>query len=171
MRLGAQRLLAIALLLLGSVAALGAGPVASGDEQAPTAAPDFVLPSIADGNVRLSELRGKVVVLAFWSSRCADCDRHVARLASLVERHRDRGARLLVVSIDREPQASRELAAAMQAPVLLDAGRETARSYALSLLPVTHFVDPHGRLRSTRAAARETDAEQLERTLLALLDE
>ncbi len=35
--------------------------------------PDFALPAVAGGNVRLSEHRGEVVLLTFWSSRCGQC--------------------------------------------------------------------------------------------------
>ncbi|MEE4302424.1 MAG: redoxin domain-containing protein [Pseudomonadales bacterium] len=155
------RLLALALLLPAAALALEPG--------AP--APDFALPSTAGANERLSERRGRVVLLAFWSSRCGSCDRHLRSLARLAEAHAAEGAELLVVSIDRSPEASRALAASLGVPVLLDAGREVADLYRLSPLPVTHLVDRHGHLRTTRREARKPERELVEASLRALLEE
>lgn len=134
-------------------------------------APDFALPSTAGVNERLSERRGRVVLLAFWSSRCGNCDRHLRGLADLAAAHEVEGAELVVVSIDRTPEASRELAASLGVSVLLDAEREVADLYRLSPLPVTHLVDRHGHLRTTRREARKPEREVVEASLRALLEE
>ncbi len=148
------------LLLLAAMAGWAAPP-----------APDFALRSADRHNVRLSEFRGQVLVVAFWSSRCADCDRHVEHLDALTQRLSDRGARLLVVSIDREPNAALERAARLQAPILFDMEREVARLYDIGRLPVVHFIDYHGRLRDVETTANGRELTRYERTLLALLDE
>ena len=60
-----------ALALLAAVLGASAARAATvGD-----LAPDFALPAAAGGNVRLSEHRGEVVLLTFWSSRCAEIGR------------------------------------------------------------------------------------------------
>jgi len=152
--------LALALLASGASAATPGEP-----------APDFALPSTEGSNERLSERRGRVVMLAFWSSRCGKCDRHLRRLAELAETHDAAGAELVVVSIDRAPGASDALAAESGLPVLLDAARDVAASYRLSPLPVTHLVDRHGVLRTSRRDARDPDPAAFETALLALLEE
>ncbi len=148
------------LLLLGTLAGAAA-----------ESAPDFALPTVDGHNIRLSEYRGEVVVVAFWSSRCGDCDRHVAYLAELVRRFDDQGARLLVVSIDRQPEAARELASRLGSAVAFDLEREVAGLYDLGRLPVVHLVDHHGRLRSARGGAQSRDLSDYEQALLALLNE
>jgi thiol-disulfide isomerase/thioredoxin len=47
------------------------------------AAPDFALPSLHDGNLRLSEYRSEVVVLAFWASWCMRCNQAMPLYKSL----------------------------------------------------------------------------------------
>lgn len=156
-----RRALVTALLLPALAIALESG--------AP--APDFALRSTAGVNERLSERRGRVVLLAFWSSRCGGCDRHLRAVAELAAAHGEEGAELVVVSIDRTPEASRAIAAELGVPVLLDAERAVADRYRLSPLPVTHLVDRHGRLRSTRLEARDPELAVLAASLQALLEE
>lgn len=156
--------------LLGLLAVLLL-PAAAPALESGAPAPDFALPSTAGVNERLSERRGRVVLLAFWSSRCGSCDRHLRSLARLAEAHAGEGAELLVVSIDRSPEASRALADSLGVPVLLDAGREVADLYRLSPLPVTHLVDRHGHLRTTRREARKPERAFVEASLSALLEE
>ena len=161
----AERLLVTAVLSALAIGAHAARP------EVDAAAPDFALRSTAGSNERLSERRGRVVMLAFWSSRCGSCDRHLRALRDLAQRHEEAGADLVVVSIDRMVDASRALATRLEMPVLLDADRAVADRYRLAPLPVTHLVDRHGVLRTTRREARKPDPARVESALLALLEE
>ena len=120
-----------------------AAPPAVGD-----AAPDFALPAIQGGNVRLSEFRGQVVVITFWSSRCSTC---AAQLASLNEQQLTYGPAGLVtlaVSIDDDMARARDYASthAAKVPLLLDAKRAVGRSFQVERLPSTVLIDRHGRV-------------------------
>jgi len=59
----------LTLALAAGTAARAAAPYALIGQMAP----DFALHAASGANVRLSEHRGEVVVLSFWSSRCAAC--------------------------------------------------------------------------------------------------
>ena len=111
-------------------------------------APDFALPAAQGGNVRLSEYRGQVVALTFWSSRCATC---AAQLASLSEQQLTYGPAGLVtlaVSVDDNMNRARDYAAshAAKVPLLLDAKRAVGRSFQVDRLPTTVLIDRHGRV-------------------------
>jgi peroxiredoxin len=64
-------------------------------------APDFTLSSLIGSKLSLADLRGKVVVLVFWASRCAPSRATMPSLEALVARYRDRGVVLVGVSLDR----------------------------------------------------------------------
>jgi cytochrome c biogenesis protein CcmG, thiol:disulfide interchange protein DsbE len=61
-------------------------------------APDFALTTFEGDTFRLSDLRGKVVVLNFWASWCGPCRDEAPTLQSLWERYREQG--VIVVGVD-----------------------------------------------------------------------
>ena len=108
----------VALLCLG-LAGPGAGTYASERPAAHgvgTDAPDFALPAASGGNVRLSEHRGEVVVLAFWSSACGTCLSELAALDQLQQTYRPAGLVTLAVSVEDDVLRSARFAADHPAP-------------------------------------------------------
>lgn len=61
--------------------------VASGQQNAGQAAQNFVETTISGENIELDKLRGKVVVLTFWSTRCEICVSEIPRLNKLVDKY------------------------------------------------------------------------------------
>src|SRR5207244_3944819 len=61
------------LLVTGALGLAVAGGLLALARRGPTLAPDFVVPDLAGRTVRLSGLRGKVVVLNLWATWCAPC--------------------------------------------------------------------------------------------------
>ncbi|MBI2855630.1 MAG: TlpA family protein disulfide reductase [Chloroflexi bacterium] len=62
-------------------------------------APDFSLQLFDGGSIRLSDLRGKVVLLDFWASWCAPCRKEAPVLAQIYLEYRDRGVEFVGISI------------------------------------------------------------------------
>jgi peroxiredoxin len=143
---GANAIYRLIASLLMTLTALGAAADAPGIG---SPAPDFALPAIHGGNVRLSEYRGQVVVLSFWSSRCAVCSAQLAALDELQKTYGTAGLVTLAVSIDDDMAKAREYARvhAASVPLLLDARREVGRSYRVDRLPTTLLIDRNGRVR------------------------
>src|SRR5690606_27681882 len=102
--------------------AASAAARAHAEPVAGAAAPDFVLKSVAGSNIRLSEHRSDVVMLAFTASWCSECRDRDAYLAELYRRYRDAGLVLLAVSLDRDPRDAVKIASRVDAdvPVLVD---------------------------------------------------
>ena len=66
-------------------------------------APDFNM-TIADGtSLRLSDLRGKMVVLQFWGSWCGPCRRENPGLADLYKKYKESGLEVVSIAIERAP--------------------------------------------------------------------
>ena len=146
---------ACALALLATLLAVGGVHAASvGD-----LAPDFALPAAAGGNVRLSEHRGEVVLLTFWSSRCSVCVAQLAELGELQTTYRSAGLVTLAVSVDDDLPRALRFARAHPArfPLLLDKRKEVSRDYRIERLPTTVLIDRRGRVRYLQSDYRSSD--------------
>lgn len=71
-------------------------------------APDFTAKSLHDSSpVSLSDYSGHVLLVNLWATWCHPCREETPHLQSIYERYRDRGLRILGVSVDRS--ADRDL--------------------------------------------------------------
>ena len=113
------------------------------------AAPDFALRAVAGDNVRLSEHRGEVVVLSFWSSRCTPCRAQLAALNHSYQTYRSAGLAVYGVGVDDEPKQSIEFARSVGVSfaMLLDPAKGASRSYEVDNLPMTVLIDRGGAIR------------------------
>jgi peroxiredoxin len=68
--------------------------------QSGTMASDFSLKDMSGKTVRLSDYKGKVVLLEFWATWCPPCRASVPGLEKLHEAYKDKGLVLLAVSMD-----------------------------------------------------------------------
>jgi peroxiredoxin len=113
------------------------------------AAPDFALHAAAGDNVRLSEHRGEVVVVSFWSSRCTSCRMQLAALNRSLATYRSAGLAIYGVGVDDDPVQSRDFArtAGVGFALLLDPAKAVSRSYQVDNLPMTVLIDRGGTVR------------------------
>jgi len=112
-------------------------------------APDFALHASAGDNVRLSEHRGEVVVLSFWSNRCNPCRKQLAALNGSFQTYRSAGLVVYGIGVDDEPGLALEFARsnAVGFPMLLDPAKGVSRSYEVDNLPMTVLIDRSGVIR------------------------
>jgi peroxiredoxin len=143
---GVRVLLGALVLTLAAAAGLAAEPPYA---LVGRAAPDFALHAAAGDNVRLSEHRGEVVVLSFWSSRCTSCRTQLAALNRSFETYRSAGLSIYGVGVDDDPVQSRDFArsARVDFALLLDPAKEVSRSYQVDNLPMTVLIDRSGTVR------------------------
>jgi thiol-disulfide isomerase/thioredoxin len=133
--------------LLAALAAAGcntSGPPKPGD-----LAPEFVLQS-ADGNVRkLSNYRGKVVLVNLWATWCPPCIAEFPVLERLTKDYGDKGLVILAVAGDEDTRAVHDFLgrSPAQFEVLLDPDGAIGTRYGITGYPETFFVDRQGRLR------------------------
>lgn len=72
--------------------------------------PELVVPMLNGGPIKLSSLRGRIVVLDFFRSTCPHCQQHAPHMAQLYSQFRDRGLSILGLSSD-QPEESQSLRA------------------------------------------------------------
>ena len=148
LKLGAQAL-AVALVL--GLFALLIWKVAQGSrkEAAPgKPAPDFILSRIGGpGDLQLSSLRGKAVVLNFWASWCSPCKREAPALQAVSKTW---GKRVVVLGVDvNDFQGDARgfmRKYGLTYPVVHDNKNVTTPKYGLTGLPETFFLDRRGRI-------------------------
>lgn len=132
--------------------ALAAGLPSQAQESYPLigqAAPDFALHAAAGDNVRLSEHRGEVVVLSFWSSRCTPCRTQLAALDRSLITYQSAGLAIYGVGVDDDAAKARDFvrSAAVGFALLLDPEKAVSRSYQIDNLPMTVLIDRGGTVR------------------------
>ncbi len=112
-------------------------------------APDFVLPDVHGDPVRLSEFRGKLVVLNFWSCECPHSERTDRQIMSMFVQWRDDVVLLPVASNQIEtPEAIVQAARERHLPpVLLDSEHRVADLYGAMTTPHIFVMDREGTLR------------------------
>lgn len=154
--------LAIAILTLAAVELRGRGDGASGAlsvanyqaraEVVDSPAPDFELPPLDEErgeSIRLSALRGYVVVLNFWASWCSPCRLEAPDLQSAWQDYRARGVRFLGVDeLDDRFAAQgfiREFG--ITYPSAFDPSGSLADDYSFIGLPATYVIDRDGTIR------------------------
>jgi peroxiredoxin len=135
-------------------------------------APDFTLPAASGGNVRLSEHRGDVVLLTFWSSHCAVCLAQLEALSQLQTTYRSAGLVTLAVSVDDDMKSATQFAKSHpeRFPVLFDRLKEVGRAYGIEAIPTTVLIDRRGHVRYVQSDYHGTDNSYVAR-VRALLDD
>lgn len=123
-------------------------------------APDFAISRVdAKGTVKLSENRGKVMVVDFWATWCGPCRRSIPHMNDLTKAHGKDG--LVVVGIsDEDPATIKTFAkkTPMQYALATDPERTTNRDYMVSALPTLFIIDHKGVIREVVIGGGQFDA-------------
>jgi peroxiredoxin len=130
-------------------------------------APEFGLERFGGGTLRLSELRGQVVVLNFWASWCPPCRAEMPFFEKTYRAYRERGVTVVGVAIQDDPEDSRALLEELGItyPNGSDVGDEIALSYRVAGLPTTVFIGHDGKV------AKKWLGSLSEQQLVALVEE
>jgi peroxiredoxin len=132
------------------------------------AAPDFSLPVFHGGGadasrIKLSALRGNVVVLDFWASWCRPCAVQASILSGMVP-HQGENVVFVGVNTADNPERAREFAEQQKLPyvAVLDTDG-VAEVYGANSLPTLVVIDPSGRVVS--AASRVMSEAEVEKAI------
>ena len=112
-------------------------------------APDFSLPDLSGQFHRLSDYRGRIVILNFWSAECPFAERVDGELVRYLREWGERVALLTVAANANESQAQAAAAARARGlgPVLLGSRSGVPDAYEAQTTPHLFVVDADGILR------------------------
>jgi peroxiredoxin len=110
-------------------------------------APDFVLKSVDGKDVRLSDYRGRVVLLNFWATWCPPCRSEMPSIESLSRKMNGYDFAILAVSIDGfETSQLKNMIAPnhYSFTILHDPEQKVADMYLITGIPTTYIIDKDG---------------------------
>jgi len=116
------------------------------------AAPDFVLPVIVNGDpgsrVKLSDLKGKAVVLDFWASWCAPCRAQAPIIDSVASENKGKDVVFVGVNTgdQRAPAVKFAQSRGLGYPAVFDPDGKVADAYNVQTLPTLFVIDRSGNI-------------------------
>lgn len=135
-------------------------------------APVFPLPDLEGNEISLSSLRGKVVLLTFWSIWCTPCRQEMSLMDSLRQIYKDKGVEVIGVNIDRDSVASIQDFVRnhhLHFPILLDRERKVMKAYRAHFLPTTFLLDRGGIVVEKSVGVRDWSNPESQRLIEKLL--
>ena len=134
------------------------------------AAPTFELPG-QSGNVRLADLRGKLVYVDFWASWCGPCKQSFPWMSDMQTRYAPRGLQIVAINVDVKPaDAAAFLRASAPAfAVAFDQAGLMPKAYGVKAMPSSFLVAPDGKVLRLHSGFRESDRAELEAAIVQAL--
>lgn len=149
-----NRFAASILLLTLCSAACGSKAGEQGENSAKAAkarkpAPDFSLKDADGASVKLSDLKGKVVLLNFWATWCGPCALEIPWFIEFEQQYKNRGLEIVGVSMDEEGwTAVKPYIAQKKINYRILLGNDSVGQLygGVDSLPTTFIIDREGRL-------------------------
>ena len=154
-----MRVLGGALLALGLLAF---APTATAKLEVGTAAPD-ALGKSKDGALRLSDYRGRVVVVTFWASWCGPCRRELPVLDVLKRAAGDR-AEVIAVNVKDDVQNYHAITRQLKGTPMIfarDANGKIAETYDVKSYPNLYVIDQAGKISAVHVGFSDESLERI----------
>jgi peroxiredoxin len=135
------------------------------------AAPDFTLTDQKGATVKLSEYKGRVVLLDFWATWCHGCKTEIPWYMEFEDKYKDRGLTVIGVSMDADGwKSAKPFMAEKKMNYDVVIGNEAlAGGYNVTAMPVTLLIDRKGKIANSHSGV--VDKAAWEQEIRELLNE
>ncbi|MEP6600245.1 MAG: TlpA disulfide reductase family protein [Nitrospirota bacterium] len=143
------------LIVLSGLLGMAARPPLVGSP-----APEIILKDLQGRDVRLSDLRGKVVLVNFWATWCKPCKEEMPAMQASYDKLRDKGFVVLAVN---ELEDTARVAEHIRThghtfEVVMDHNNQVANMYGVVGLPASFLIDPQGIVRERISGSLLTES-------------
>ena len=132
-------------------------------------APDVVFEKLDGGQSRVSELRGRVVLLNLWATWCMPCRKEIPALNALHKDFESQGLSVVGVTFDDSASDAKNFRRDFKMEYTVGLGKSPSKNELYVGLPVTYIVDRNGKLR--KKITGERSREDFEKEIKPLLEQ
>jgi thiol-disulfide isomerase/thioredoxin len=121
-------------------------------------APDFTVMDNDGNEVKLSDYFGKPIVLNFWASWCGPCQREMPHFNKAYGEFKDE-VNFLMVDIGETTESAKSYIAENEftLPIFFDTEQDAAKTYGITAIPKTYFIDKYGNITSSYEGALDEE--------------
>jgi len=136
--------------------------------------PHFTAQDLTGATVDTKTLKGKVILIDFWSIYCTSCIQEMPHIVALYTKYKDKGLAVIGVDLDvygaaRVQKFLAGLDFPMPYPNIIDAKMQIKGILRVSMLPTTIVVDPAGTVRLFHVGYKPGFERELEELVKKLL--
>lgn len=138
--------LAIALGIGALLLTQGSNGLPANSSEAREAAPNFELALLDGKSFKLSDYKGKPVLINFFASWCLPCREEMPVLEKIIGDYQPKGVVFVGIAVDDTEEKMKDFIARYKVtfPVGLDKTSEIQKSFGLYGIPTTYFIDKEG---------------------------
>ncbi|RAZ70326.1 TlpA family protein disulfide reductase [Planococcus maitriensis] len=114
-------------------------------------APDFELTTLKGEEMRLSDYRGKAVILNFWATWCPPCRAEMPHMQTFYEKQQDNDVEVVAVNLTTEDRGMAEIENFVEEfglsfPIPMDVDGDIGALYQAFSIPTSYIIDKEGRV-------------------------